>query len=164
MKKYISALLIFLLLAVMSAGCGGGENKNLVSCRDILETVKESTEEGFDTVYAMGDKEYKDNFDFMYGITWDMIDDGGIIFTEEGGLADEISIVHLKDQKDISLAKDKFTDRLEDRRNTFSGYKPEEVYKLDNARIIVQGSYVALIIAEDAGAMETLIRDAVTNG
>ena len=67
-------------------------------------------------------------------------------------------------KNEVKIRKDKFTDRLEDRRNTFSGYKPEEVYKLDNARIIVQGNYVALIIAEDAGAMETLIRDAVTNG
>ena len=111
----------------------------------------------------MGDDEYKDNFEFLYGITWDMIDDGGILYTESGGLADEISIVHLKDQGDISLAKEKFSDRLSDRKNTFSGYKPEEVYKLDNARIIVQGNYVALVIAEDSGAMETMIRDAVTN-
>ena len=162
MKKILALTVIAAMMLCMLAGCGGSTNTG-PSCREILEAVKEGTEEGFDTLYSMNDDEYKDNFEFLYGITWDMIDDGGILYTESGGLAHEISIVHLKDQGDISLAKDKFADRLEDRMNTFSGYKPDEVYKLDNARIIVQGNYVALIIAEDSGAMETIIRDAATN-
>ncbi len=162
MRKFLVLTVIIVMTLSLLAGCGGGSNSG-PSCKDILETVKNGTEDGFDTMYTMGDDEYKDNFEFLYGITWDMIDDGGIIYTESGGLADEISIVHLKDQGDISLAKEKFSDRLSDRKNTFSGYKPEEVYKLDSARIIVQGNYVALVIAEDSGAMETIIRDAVTN-
>ncbi len=161
MRKFLVLTVIIVMTLSLLAGCGG--SKSGPSCKDILETVKNGTEDGFDTMYTMGDDEYKDNFEFLYGITWDMIDDGGILYTESGGLADEISIVHLKDQGDISLAKEKFSDRLSDRKNTFSGYKPEEVYKLDNARIIVQGNYVALIIADDSGAMETIIRDAVTN-
>ena len=162
MKKIFTVLLIAAVTLGLLAGCGGSKNSG-PSCTDILSKVRDSQESGFDTMYTYSDEEYKDNFDFMYGITWDMIDDGGILYTEQGGLADEISIVHLKDQSDISIAKEKFGNRIEDRKNTFQGYKPEEVYKLDNAKVIVQGNYVCLIIAEDSDLMETTIRDAVTN-
>ena len=104
MRKFLVLTVIIVMTLSLLAGCGGGSNSG-PSCKDILETVKKGTEDGFDTMYTMGDDEYKDNFEFLYGITWDMIDDGGILYTESGGLADEISIVHLKDQGDISLAR-----------------------------------------------------------
>ena len=52
--------------------------------------------------------------------------------------------------------------RIEDRKNQFSGYKPEEVYKLDNAIVMVQGRYVALIIGEDPQMLESGIREAIS--
>ncbi len=160
MKRPIVLFFVFALVLVLLAGCGSSDGGD-ASCADILSYVKDNVSDGFDVVYSYNDSKYQDNFSFMYGITWDMIADGGIIYTEKGGLADEISIVRLKDQADVKIAKDKFTDRLEERKNQFGGYKPEEVYKLDNAMIMVQGNYVALIIGEDPASLEVLIRNAI---
>ena len=162
MRKLSVLIIVFALSVCFLAGCGSESNDG-PKCADILNSIKESTDEGFDTVYSYDDKTYQDNFSHMYGLTWDMIDDGGIIYTEKGGLADEISLVHLKEYGDISLAKDKFTARISERRNQFSGYKPEEVYKLDNAVVMVQGDYVALIIGEDPASLEVEVRNAITN-
>ena len=38
----------------------------------------------------------------------------------------------------------------------------DEVYKLDNAIIMVQGNYVALIIGEDPASLEVLVRNAIS--
>ena len=162
MKKLSVFIIVFALSVCFLAGCGSASNDG-PECADILNSIKETTDDGFDTVYSYNDDMYRDSFGNMYGITWDMIDDGGIIYTGEGGLADEISIVHLKDQADIKIAKDKMNDRLSERRNAFMGYKPEEVYKLENAVIMVQGNFVALIISDDPAMMETKLRGYITD-
>ncbi len=42
--------------------------------------------------------------------------------------------------------------------------KPEEVYKLDNAKIAVQGNYVALIVSDDADQIEAAFRNVISKG
>lgn len=51
---------------------------------------------------------------------------------------------------------------MTERRNQFNGYKPEEVYKLDNARVVVQGNYAALIVSDDADTIEAALRGAIS--
>ena len=163
MKRFFACVLLFALLALTVSGCGSNGTSKGPSCADILNSVKDATEDGFDKVYTYEDSEYQDNFSHMYAVMWDMIDDGGILYTEKGGLADEISLMHIKDQGDISIAKEKLQERIEERRNQFNGYKPEEVYKLDNATVIVQGNYIALLIGEDPAMLEVEIRNAISN-
>ena len=91
-----------------------------------------------------------------------MIDDGAVLQTSSGGTADEVSVLLLKKSEDVSIAKQKLEDRITERRNEFSGYKPEEVYKLDNARVVVQGNYAALIICDDADTIEAALRGAIS--
>ena len=93
-----------------------------------------------------------------------MIDDGAVLQTSSGGVADEVSVMHLKKSEDVSIAKSKLEDRITERRQEFSGYKPEEVYKLDNARVVVQGNYVALIVSDDADQVEAALRNAISKG
>ena len=160
MRKYLIYIAIFALMLCLMTGCGSQESSD-PSCADILNSFREMTEDGFDTVYVSGDSEYEDNYDNMYAIKRDLIDDGGIIYTEKGGLADEVSLFHLKDSADVKIAKEKLEDRLATRRNQFSGYKPEEVYKLDNAEIMVKGNYVALVISSDPPMTESLLKQAI---
>ncbi len=161
-KRLLFMFLCIALLLVCLTACGGGGHSG-PACKDILTACSEVAAEGtFDTVVSYGEDLYTDSFPTMYGLDYDLIDDGAIIYTASGGTADEISIFHLKDQKDVSLARQKLAERQESRRNTFAGYVPEEVQKVDDARIIVQGSYVALLISDDNDAMETAIRTAIS--
>lgn len=100
----------------------------------------------------------------LYGVQFDMIDDGAVLQTSSGGVADEVSVMHMKKSEDVSIAKSKLEDRITERRQEFSGYKPEEVYKLDNARVVVQGNYVALIVSDDADQVEAALRNAISKG
>ena len=161
MKRILSLFIIFALLSTLLTACGSQKN-NDPSCADILNDVMENTEE-YDTIFVAGDDTLENNYDNMYAIKRDIVDDCWILYLEEGGLANELSLFHMKDSGDVQLAKDKLQDRLATRRNQFAGYKPEEVYKLDNAVVMAQGNFVALIVSEDPSMMESVLRQAITD-
>lgn len=165
-KKTVKALVIVVMLTaffVVMTGCG--TDSSGARCRDILDGCKKIAPEGsFDTLVSYGEDLYEDSFDNLYGIQFKDISDGAILYTESGGLADEISIVCMKDNSDVQVARQKLQERIEARRNTFAGYKPEEVYKLDNASVIVQGNYAALIISDDNDSFEAEIRRIISEG
>ncbi len=151
----------FLLVSAL-AGCGGGAGKG-VACLDIVKACSQVAEEGtFDTWASYGEEVYDSSFSTMYGVQYDMLDDGAILYTGEGGLADEISIMRLKDAGDISIAKQKLEERIDERRKTFAGYKPDEMSKLDNAYVMIQGNYVALLISDDNQRFEAEIRRVIS--
>ena len=165
-KKTVSALsliMILMLAIATSLFSGCGKDSGHASCRDILDACRKIAPEGsFDTLAAYGEELYDDSFDSLYGIQFKEISDGAILYIEEGGCADEISIVYMKENEDVSVARQKLQERIETRRNTFEGYKPEEIYKLDNASVIVQGNYAALIISDDNEGFEAEIRRVIS--
>lgn len=161
MKKTLILLLMLVLSLTVLAGCGATEN-NDPSCSDILNDVMSNSEE-FDTLFAAGDETLENNYDSMYAVKRDLVDDCAIIYLEKGGTANELSLLHLKDPGDVQLAKDKLQDRLDTRKNQFAGYKPEEVYKLENAVIMSQGNFVALIVSQDPPMLEASLRQAISD-
>ena len=156
MKKIVLLILMLSISVTCLYGCGRDTDR--AACRDILNACRDLEGEGsFDTLVSYGEELYDDSFDNLYGIQFKDISDGAILY------ADEISIVCMKENKDVSVARQKLQDRIETRRNTFAGYKPEEVYKLDNASVIVQGNYAALIISDDNERFEAEIRRVISD-
>ena len=167
-KRKTGKTALVLLAAIvgisMFCACGDSGTEN-VKCLDIVKACKDAASEGtLDEWYSYGEDLYDDSFDNLYGVQFDMIDDGAVLQTSSGGVADEVSVMHMKKSEDVSIAKSKLEDRITERRQEFSGYKPEEVYKLDNARVVVQGNYVALIVSDDADQVEAALRNAISKG
>lgn len=161
-KRWVRILVLIFALCIMT-GCGG--DKSGVSCLDIVKACKAATAEGtLDEYYSYGEELYDDSFGELYGVQFDMIDDGAVLQTAAGGTADEVSVLHLKKNEDVSIAKNKLSDRLSERLEMFAGYKPEEVCKLENARIMIQGNYAALIVSDEAEAIEAEIRRVISEG
>ena len=161
MKRKVYSVLVLALMLVFLTACGSG---NDADSRDVLSKVTEEFHEEFDTVASYGESLYDDSFGNMYGVQFNMINDGAICYLDEGNSASEVSILHLKKSEDINVTKLKLEDRVASRRNTFAGYLPEEVSKIDNYQIIVQGNFVCLIIAEDPAMVESVIRAAISEG
>lgn len=167
-KRKTGKTALVLLAVIVGIGmfcaCGDSGTEN-VKCLDIVKACKDAASEGtLDEWYSYGEDLYDDSFDNLYGVQFDMIDDGAVLQTSSGGVADEVSVMHMKKSEDVSIAKSKLEDRITERRQEFSGYKPEEVYKLDNARVVVQGNYVALIVSDDADQVEAALRNAISKG
>ena len=65
--------------------------------------------------------------------------------------ADEITVVVLQNEKDAEELKKQMRERVSGRITLFETYGPEEVLKLENARIISKGNVCALIICDEPG-------------
>ena len=161
-------LTLFCVTALIGALCGLSACKATgqgPDCADLVKACSAVADEGtFDIWASYGEDLYKDSFRNMYGVQYDMLEDGAILYTQEGGKADEISVMKLKKAEDVSLAKEKLSERIGERRHLFEGYKPEEVSKLENAYVFSQGNYVVLLISEKNQKFETEIRTAISEG
>lgn len=163
MKKIFFFVVATTMLITALTGCGMKGTESGPACKDVLNSVKEETDYGFDTVYGWGDKIYDSSYENLYAISKDLVDDGAIMYKTESGYADEISLLHIKRSSDVDLAKEKLQQRIEDRKNVFSGYKSEEVSKLDNAIVFVNKNYVCLIIAEDPDMVKATVNNTIDN-
>ena len=105
--------------------------------------------------------DFPNNFDRLYNFSIKKIDDGAIAYASTGGYADEISIVYVDSDKDKKTVQGYFQARIQTRIQNFTGYKPKEVQKLENAKVIIQGNYVVLIICDNVENIETAIRQAI---
>lgn len=153
MRNKLTAIL---LAALMLTGCGSsGESSSPdsssaaadITARELLADIDNDLLDGR---ICMGEEKFDSNAEKFYGVGIDSIEDGGIMYNSEGGCADEISAVRFTDQTDGAALLQK---RLEDRTATFRDYRPEELDKLENARIFSAGGYDLLVISDDAEAL-----------
>ena len=84
--------------------------------------------------------------------------DAMIVFNNGGGLADEVSVVYPADG-DTDKQLRMFEARKENRYNDFNGYAPEELPKIENARIFAAGGAAVFIISDSAEDIEKLIKN-----
>lgn len=127
-----------------------GETQDLKACGEIVdEILKKVTDTHNNTRTVYGEETYDRYFDYLYKADIDKIDDGAFAYASEA-YADEITVVHFKDEADAKAFKSRLSDRIERRKQDFNGYKPEEVNKLDNAQILVEGSYAVMAVADNA--------------
>ena len=157
------------VLALMMTGCYSDENSSTTdsvtssissstkikedkTAKDILSEIEN---ENLDGSAFYGEKTFSDNCKNLYGADESAFSDGGIIYATSGGLADEVSMLKLKDG---SSAENYLTARLEARKTTFKNYKPEESYKLDKAVIFQNGDWWVLIISDKSDEISGKIK------
>lgn len=151
-----------ILAAMMLAGCGnGGADSSYDSVQSAVtvtarEALADISSEKLDGMTCMGDESFDNNAEKFYGVGLESIEDGGILYNAEGGYADEVSFVKFKAGVDGGALLQK---RLADRTAAFRDYRPEELPKLEKAKLISAGGYDLLIISDDAEAIAAGIED-----
>ncbi|MFD0587325.1 DUF4358 domain-containing protein [Paenibacillus sp. GCM10027627] len=68
--------------------------------------------------------------------------------------SDELTVVKVKDAKDIDAVKKAFEERAADIQKTFETYLPEPYKNAQNYKIATKGNYVLLLIHEKADDLE----------
>lgn len=117
--------------------------------KDLAEQLREIAGEDY-SLTSYGERTYTENFQNLYGMELepDLISDGAIAYAN--GSADEISLLYVYDADAVSAVKRLLENRVERRIRDFTGYMPEELPKLEDARIAVNGHYVLLVIGDNA--------------
>ena len=102
-----------------------------------MTTVTDETEGAKDLFLIFSELDYDkvENYVFSYSTT---------------GLADEIIVVHLKDDGDIKELEEDLQERLESRKSTFQVYNTEEGSKFQGADVLTQDNCAVLLIGNQA--------------
>lgn len=176
MKKLLCTASLIICAAVAAAGaagCSSGktespvDSKNKTSdsaaesvknAKDILEEIKASDEAANFNASAYFDSEvFEKNCKKLYSFKFEKLSDGGIIYVDSGGLADEISLIKPADG-DTAFAIKALEARKQMRIQDFTGYKPEELGKIENAQIFEAGGYAVFIISDNAEELAEKIK------
>lgn len=79
-----------------------------------------------------------------------------MVYVSSGATAEEVAIFEFENADDTKTGKTAALKRIEDQKDSFEFYIPEEVKRLDNAYVTEVGNYVIVCVAEGDDA-ETII-------
>lgn len=139
------------------AFCGGCAQKTTQpkeiqspeKCKDIMEELLEGADSiSTDTKLFYGEEKYEEFFEYLYETSYDRVSDGAYAYASEA-VADELTIIHANEEKDVKVIRGHLEERVERRMSDFMGYKPDEVEKLENAIIFVEGQYILMVVCDD---------------
>ena len=82
-----------------------------------------------------------------------------VSYQGSGATSEEIVILQVKDKSQINDVKFKIDTRLAERKEAFESYLPEEVGKIDNNILKVEGNYVILCIANDTNTVNNVLNE-----
>lgn len=161
MKKRICLTLAAVLLAC-AWGCGPKEPENpgkdvdVTALGEAMQRADPTLPEMV-TVTGKGEKAAAD-FSYLSDMDYKLVDEYYYTFAD-AGTAEEIAVISLKDTGDAAAMMDSLHRHIEQRQGTFREYDPEQIPLTENAVIIREGRYVALIVSEKCGLVQNTFRE-----
>ena len=170
MKKSVVVLLA-LALSVSMFGCAKEEkqvysvNENIADVQaEQAEAEEEVVINAKDIADALAALSYDDNiaevdldtakmFLNLDGI--DIVE--SYVYESSGATAEEIVVLKCADAANASKAKDIFAQRIEEQTENFTDYVPEELPKLKDAVVVVNGEYAVLSVSKDASKAKEIV-------
>ena len=151
MKRTIALLLAAALCALAGCGAqdGGGHDPSA------LGEAMYAAAEGLPAMAVVeNDAElFRYVSDLDYGLV-----EGYYLAYAEGGSAEELAVITVKDAADVKDARASLERHLADRLGLFRVYDPDEASAIESASIAVDGDTVALAVCDNAEAVTALIK------
>ncbi|MEG0805303.1 MAG: DUF4358 domain-containing protein [Lachnospiraceae bacterium] len=153
-KNLIGSIILISCCCMMFSGCGKEQKKKTegpkIPATEVMEVMLKAAEDTeISTTVSFGEEKYGDNFEFLYNFSMDEIGDGSISYAQKGKSADEISLLYVKDHKNMAKVMTALKARITRRIQDFTGYAPEELSKIEGAKVIEKGNYAVLIITDN---------------
>lgn len=162
-KRIACAALAALLLAC-AWGCGPKEQANPgkdVDMSALLDTLiaADPTLPELTIVTSHGGGTLAEtDFTYLSDLDYQLVDEYFYACAKTGS-AEEIAVVKLKDAGDAAALMDSLHKHVEQRQGTFREYDPSQVPLTEQAVIVREGRYVALIVCQKNGLVQNAFRD-----
>ena len=141
MKK-ISILLTLIMIVLVAAGCSSSQSVTL----DVQQTAdKLSQEVSFQDQLTSLDQDAALK---LYDLTADDVQ-AVALYVGTGATAEEISVWQGKDANAAKNIQNAVNTRIENQKESFVDYNPEEMPKLENPIVVAKGNYVVLCLSGD---------------
>lgn len=147
-KLRAAILICLMLVTVLAAGCGGGNSGTAVSMFD-LRTVMEEADDTLGEMLSADSsaEDAEDLFAYISDMDYSKVDKFFVSYSKDGE-ADEIAVIAVKDKADVSDAEKTLKAHVENRKNIFSQYAPDQVKSVEKAEVFTSGKYAVLIICD----------------
>ena len=142
MKKFVKVLALVLCLMLALTACGKG---SYISFDDVYNDL--TTDIDFGGNMAEMSEIAAENFYFIYDT--DILEDYVIYMDESNATPNEIALFRLAKESDRTTVETIVQNRIKDLQIGFEDYNPDEMYKLENAVVKSNGSYVMMVICKD---------------
>ena len=153
-KVLICISLIIILIIIGIIIFLNMKNENIqINIEELSEEIFKS--ESFEDELIKVDSEMVMN---NYGFTNEEIKQL-ISYQGSGATSEELVILQVKEKNNLNSVKEKINTRLEERKEAFESYLPEEVFKIENRVLEVRGNYVILGIAKDANKVVEVVEE-----
>lgn len=154
MKKTFAALLTGVLLLGLLAGCGNTTQPAAELDLTAVEAALEKAEVYSDILNPAFDD--METVAMLYSL--DAADiQSCIVRCSTGATAEEMALFQAKDEAAAQRIEAAMAARVETQKTAFENYVPEEIPKLEQAKILRSGVYVAYVTAADAEAAGTTL-------
>lgn len=169
MKKTLCTLLAVMSLCTAAlAGCGGSEESS--AANSTAETTSAAEENTTVDVTAVADKlkneiTYDDEIieldsakiEKIVGVSADLYTTAKVYVGSSGATPEEIDCFEAKDEASAAEIKTALENRVESQKAVFENYKPEQMPKLEEPVIVVNGNYVYMCVSGDNDKAKEII-------
>jgi hypothetical protein len=153
-KKIFNIILCSILLC-SSWGCGSKEEEVTVDL-SALNSAMLAADTSLPEMSSIDSD--MDNAESNLAYLADKLDydlvDGYFYSYSKTGTAHEIAVIHAKDSSGVNAIKLALQAHIESRIHTFENYSPDEVDAAQNAIVISNGNYVAMIMCDNQDAVQ----------
>ena len=161
MKKILLSVITAALVCGL-CGCGSSSGSSsgtsTSSASQSTLSAKEKTEKLLGAVEFPSMVEVTaDKLDIYFGVAEDEVKEYSVYICGSAAMPDEFGIFVAKDAETAAKIKTAVEKRIESQKKTYSDYKPDEMYKIDDSFVDVNGSTVCYAIcANNTKAAEIL--------
>ena len=154
MRKFLRIAICGVAMFGLACICGCNSGKITISAQELgnrllneinyVDELNEIPMENADMIFSFGDANVSE----------------ASIYEGNGGTAEEIVVVKCAASEDVSKVKAGLETRIEEQKECFKDYVPEEMEKLNNAVLITNGDYVILSVSDEPDKAKTIINNA----
>lgn len=153
MKKILLSVITAALVCSL-CGCGSsstsGSSTSTSSVSQTTLSAKEKAEKLLGAVEFPSMVEVTaDKLDIYFGIAEDEVKEYSVYICGSAAMPDEFGVFVAKDADTAAKIKTAVEKRIEAQKKTYSDYKPDEMYKIDDSFVNVNGTSVSYAICAD---------------
>jgi hypothetical protein len=83
------------------------------------------------------------------------------VYESTGATAEEVAVFEAKDETSLNKIKEAAQKRIENQREGFQDYQPQEMEKLKNPVLVTAGNYVFLCVSDDNAKAQKVIEEII---
>lgn len=144
MKLKNKLISLFVLPVMFLSACGNGEPAKTPEPKDVTAAIVAEIE-----MNSAVEKGKADIADYYTDLDVSKVESASFYICGSGAYPDEVAVIKMTDAADVNTAKTSLQNRLDKQIELYSTYTPDEMYKLDNAKVYTNGNYAILLACAD---------------